>query len=39
MSFGVSQKKDLDKNNNKRPIGFENLDAVSIYNHVYLVKF
>ena len=39
MSFGVSQRKDLDKNNNKRTVGFENLDAVSIYNHVYLVKF
>ena len=39
MSFGVSQRKDLDKNNNKRPVGFENLDTVSIYNHVYLVKF
>ena len=39
MSFGVSQRSDLNKNHASRPEGFENLSAVSVYNHVYLVKF
>ena len=39
MSFGVSQRKDLDSNENKRPLGFKNFDAVSIFNHIYVVKF
>ena len=39
ISLGISQRKDLDANNKSRPEGFENLDAVTIYNHVYMVKF
>ena len=39
MSFGVSKRKDLNANDNNRPVGFENLDAVSIFNHIYMVKF
>ena len=39
MSFGVSQRKDLNANDKNRPEGFENFDAVTIYNHVYMVKF
>jgi hypothetical protein len=39
MSFGVSQRKDLNANDNNRPVGFENLDAFSIFNHIYMVKF
>ena len=39
MSFGVSQRKDLNANDNNRPVGFENFDAVSIFNHIYMVKF
>ena len=39
ISLGISQRKDLDANNKSRPEGFENLDAVTIYNHIYLVKF
>ena len=39
MSFGISHRKDLNANDNNRPVGFENLDAVSIFNHIYMVKF
>ena len=39
MSFGISNRKDLDANDKNRPAGFENFDAVTIYNHVYMVKF
>ena len=39
ISFGISQRKDLNTNDKSRPEGFENLDAVAIYNHVYMVKF
>ena len=39
MSFGISNRKDLDANDKSRPAGFENFDAVTIYNHVYMVKF
>ena len=39
MSFGISNRKDLDANDKNRPEGFENFDAVTIYNHVYMVKF
>ena len=39
ISFGVSQRKDLNANDKNRPEGFENFDAVTIYNHVYMVKF
>ena len=39
MSFGISNRKDLDANDKNRPAGFENLDAVTIYNHVYMAKF
>lgn len=39
MSFGVSTRKDFNANDTSRPKGFENLDAMSIYNHVYIVKF
>ena len=39
MSFGISNRKDLGANDKSRPAGFENFDAVTIYNHVYMVKF
>lgn len=39
MSFGLAQRKDLQADDSNRPEGFENFDSVSIYNHVYLVKF
>ena len=39
ISFGISQRKDLNANDKNRPEGFENFDAVTIYNHVYMVKF
>lgn len=39
MSFGISNRKDLDANDKIRPAGFENFDAVTIYNHLYFVKF
>ena len=39
MSFGISQRKDLNKNDKNRPSGFENFDSVSIFNHIYMVKF
>jgi hypothetical protein len=39
MSFGISNRKDLEANDKSRPEGFENFDAVTIYNHVYMVKF
>ena len=39
MSFGISNRKDLDANDKSRPVGFENFDAETIYNHVYMVKF
>ena len=39
ISFGISQRKDLNTNDKSRPEGFENLDAVTIYNHIYMVKF
>ena len=39
MSFGISNRKDLDANDKSRPEGFENFDALTIYNHVYMVKF
>jgi DNA modification methylase len=29
----------LNANDNNRPVGFENLDAFSIFNHIYMVKF
>ena len=37
MSLGVSYRKDVGSGG--RPEGFEELDAVTIYNHVYVVKF
>lgn len=39
MSLGLSNRKDFNAHDSDRPLGFENFDAVSIYNHVYLVKF
>ena len=39
MSFGISNRKDLDANDKNRRAGFENFDAVTIYNHVYMTKF
>ena len=39
MSLGISQRKDLNANDKSRPEGFENLDAIAIYNHIYMVKF
>ena len=38
-SIGVSYRKDFDANESSRQDGYENFDAVTIYNHVYLVKF
>ncbi len=38
-AWGVSSRKDFHANDNKRPEGFENFDAVTIYNHLYIVKF
>lgn len=39
MSLGVSFRKDFDANDSSRPANYENFDAISIYNHFYLVKF
>ena len=39
ISLGISQRKDLNANDKSRPEGFENLDAIAIYNHIYMVKF
>ena len=39
ISFGFSQRKDLNSNDENRPLGFENFDAISIFNHIYMVKF
>lgn len=39
MSIGISQRKDFDANSANRPEGYENFDAVSIYNHFYLASF
>ena len=39
ISLGISKRKDLNTNDKSRPEGFENLDAVTIYNHAYMVKF
>ncbi len=38
-SWGISQRKDFHANDEERPEGFENFDAVTIYNHLYIVKF
>ena len=38
-SIGISYRKDLDANDDGRPEKYENFDAVTIYNHFYLVKF
>ena len=39
VSIGVSYRKDLDANSSDRRKDYENFDAVTIYNHFYLVKF
>ena len=38
-SIGISYRKDLNANEAGRPSKYENFDAVTIYNHFYLVKF
>ena len=38
-SIGISYRKDLNANESGRPSKYENFDAVTIYNHLYLVKF
>ncbi len=38
-AWGISRRKDFHANDKGRPEGFENFDAVTIYNHLYVVKF
>ena len=39
LSIGFSHRKDFDSFDNNRPDGFEVLEGISIFNHLYLSKF